>query len=197
MNIQIKTLILSAAIMTLAVMAQAQTNVAIVPPVNIGGGTTLQNLWDTYMASTNMAFAAGGGRGLTASKNLVFADYLYNFNQNAGLVIGYDYLWGNHQSSANVVKGGLNLQTSFAPLGQLGFTNIVLNPFASYLVATPTSGTSNDGGLGGIAIIGVDWKYNIAKDLYLHAGGFFENRTGQEYWNGNYLAGHVALSFRF
>lgn len=173
---------------------------------SIGGSPalshSLQELWDVTAGSTNGAFLFGGGRGLAGNKNVAFVDYLYNLNQNAGLLFGYDYLFSNSkslQSSANVVKGGFNLQANIRPLQRFGLTNFIITPFAAILIATPLNGTSNNGGIGQIALTGVDWESSSFKifnfPIKAHVGGFYENRTGQGGWNGNYLCAHFALSY--
>ncbi|MDE2105576.1 MAG: hypothetical protein KGL39_50585 [Patescibacteria group bacterium] len=186
--------------------AQAQTSAPssgsvsnALPPITIGtgpAGLSVQGLFDTFIASTNAAFTAGGGRGLTGNKNLFFADYLYKFNANAGLLLGYDHLWGSGQSQDNVVKGGLNLQATLIPFKSFGLTNFVVQPFAAYLVATPTGGP-NSGGIGAIAVGGVDYKYALTTAMSLDMGVLFENRTGQGYWDGNYVALEGAFRWGF
>ena len=167
---------------------------------------SLQDLLDVTAGSTNGAVILGGGRGLTGNKNFAFVDYLYNMNANAGLVIGYDYLFSNDKRmwspSANVVKGGLNLQADIYPLRRFnGDTNSLfytfkVTPFASVLILTPMNGTSsNNGGIGQATIAGGDWESPLLFNrIHLHLGGFYENRTGQGAWDGNYLALHFAAS---
>ena len=164
---------------------------------------SLQELWDVTAGSTNSAVVFGGGRGLTGNKNFAFANYLYNLNQNAGLLLGYDYLFSNAKgmgSSANVLKGGFNLQASLYPLKRFGYTNFMVTPFAALVIATPVSGNQNNGGIGQIALTGIDWESPAIGFLWgtrAHLGGFYENRTGQGAWNGNYLGLHAAFSKGF
>ena len=185
--------------MLAGIVANAQTNE--VPNLLGSSDGILQQVWDSTAGSTNFAIVAGGGRGLTGNKNLVFADAVYDLSQNAGLIIGYDNLFSNDKrmgsSSASVVKGGLNLKADLYPLKRFGFGKFKVTPFAAYLVATPTGGTSNNGGIAQIALVGADYETAPFWGIRAHIGGFYENRTGQGNWDGNYICGHVAISKGF
>jgi hypothetical protein len=164
----------------------------------VSGG--LQQLYDAALGSTNFALAVSGGVKLADTHVKIAAvDYLYNFNENAGLLIGFDYLWGSQTngSAANVVKGGLNLKADIQPFKNFGLTNIVATPFVAELVATPVSGTQNNGGAGLISVAGLDFRIVTWKSITLHGGGFYENRTGQGWANGNYALIHLAASRGF
>ena len=169
---------------------------------------SLQELWDVTAGSTNGAVVLSAGRGMTGNKNFMSADYVYNLSQNAGLIIGYDYLFSNDKrmgaASANILKGGLNLQAVIYPFKRFSSdTNSFadtfhVTPFAALLIITPASGTSNNGGIGQASLIGADWESPLLlKKVHLHLGGFYENRTGQGLWNGNYVALHGAVSYGF
>ena len=169
---------------------------------------SLQELWDVTAGSTNGAVVMSAGRGLTGNKNFVAADYIYNLNQNAGLIFGYDYLFSNDKrmgaAQANILKGGLNLQAQLYPLKRFSTDtnsfahNFHVTPFASVLIITPINGTSNNGGIGQATIAGADWESPLLfNKVHLHLGGYYENRTGQGAWDGNYAALHAAVSYGF
>ena len=74
----------------------------------------------------------------------------------------------------------------------------MITPFAEDLMGTPVSGTSDNGGLANIAATGVDtrWRLGTKQNCKkVHVGVFYENRTGQGYFIGNYLGGYFAISF--
>ena len=89
-------------------------------------------------------------------------------------------------------------------LGTVGFSSQIMTfmvtPFAALVIATPVSGNQNNGGIGQIALTGIDWESPAIGFLWgtrAHLGGFYENRTGQGAWNGNYLGLHAAFSKGF
>ena len=172
---------------------------AAIGPVDSG---ILQEAYDKFIASTNYAVASGYLRGMTGNKNVWFITYLYNLGDHAALVLGYDYVWANMEpktSFANILRGGLNLHADVYPLKRWNQkSTFYVTPFAYDLLATPTSGTDNNGGLGNIAGAGVEWKAKLWKDLDFHLGVLYENRTGQgDVVDGNYAGGFAALSWRF
>ena len=169
---------------------------------------SLQDLWDLTLGSTNGAVILSGGRGLKGNKNFIAADYLYNLNQNAGLIFGYDYLFSNDKrqgaASANILKGGLNLQADIHPFKRFSsdtnsfFNTFKVTPFTALMIITPMNGTDNNHGIGQAAIVGADWESPLLfNKVHLHLGGYYENRTGQEAWDGNYAALHAAVSYGF
>ena len=170
-------------------------------PINLTTNATiqggLQELYDAALGSTNYAVAFGAGRGLTGNKNIAFADYLYNMNANAALMIGFDYLKCNQantpSSTANIVKGGLQLNADIYPLKNYGFPTFKVTPFAGYCVASPTAG-QNNGGVGAIAFTGIDMHTVIGKGWDFHYGAMYENRTGQGIFDGNYILLELAFS---
>ena len=148
--------------------------------------------------STNWNALTGYGHSISGTgKNLTFVDVAYNISDNVGFVVGYDYLWANHQvGSFNAVKGGVNLQTTihpFAFLGSTALTNILVQPFVADLLATP----QGSGNIGNIVTTGVNWDFFSFKNFALGAGIQYENRTGQGNWDGNYILGHIAISRKF
>jgi hypothetical protein len=158
----------------------------------ISGG--LQQIYDAALGSTNFAIATGGGRALKGNHNLLFVDYLYNFNANAGLLLGFDDIaTGSKFTSKDIyfVKGGFNIQAEIAPLKNFGLTNLKVTPFASILM------DSGNGKIGQIVVAGVNYRVGLAAGWYFNAGGFYESRTGGTPADGAYLAGHIAVSKGF
>jgi hypothetical protein len=181
------------------VAANAQTTTVTnmlgdVPLTNptISGG--LQQIYDAALGSTNYAIAVGGGRGLKGNHNLVFVDYLYNFNANAGLILGFDDIaGGNNFTTDNIsfIKGGFNIQAEIAPLKSIA-PNFKITPFASLLMS------SSGGEVGEIVVAGGNYQITIAKGWKFNLGGFYENRTGgNTATDGAYICGHLALSRNF
>ena len=174
------------------------TNVINLLPIQnptITGG--LEAIAQAVTESTNWAVNAGYGRGLKGNNNLVFADYDYNFvnspdGTTVGLVLGFDEVFHGSQFNGNnvdFVKGGLSVSIAITPLASVGYTNFVLHPFASILM------DSGNGQVGEIVVSGFDWSTKISTSWAIHAGGFYENRTGGDTsTDGNYIAGFVAFS---
>ena len=167
------------------------TNAAPMPSFSSG----LQEIYDTVTVSTNYAFAAGYMRATTGNRNLGYADYVYNVSQNIGLVIGYDYLWTAKKSGvpsqANLVKGGLTISATIAPLKNFGLTNVLMKPFATGLVATGAGQAST------ILTAGdeVDlvtfhgWDFGLALQ--------WESRQDAGFWDGKYLGGFGVIKKGF
>lgn len=154
-----------------------------------------QEIYDAATSATNYGLAFGAARGTTGQRNLAFADLAYNFNQNVGLIIGYDYLWAakkfGQADSANLVKGGISLQVGLQPLKNFGLTNFTVTPFAFALVATGNGNVSEI--LGG----GVKTRLWTWKGFDLDTGVLYEDRTGAGFWNGRYLGGFLAVTKGF
>lgn len=155
----------------------------------------LQEIYDAATSATNYALVFGGGRSTTGQRSLAFADLGYNFNQNVGLVIGYDYLWAsqhlNQAAQANLVKGGINLQANLQPLKNFGLTNFTVTPYAFALVATGNGNVSEI--LGG----GIKTTIYSFKGFDLAGGLLYEDRTGAGFWDGKYVAGFIGLTKGF
>ena len=173
----------------------ASAGVTIPPQLadpSISGG--LQQIYDAALGSTNFVVALGGGRSTKGKNNLAFADYIYNFNQNVGAVLGYDYLWSNVKgtpTSLNFVKGGLNVKAEIAPLKGIA-PNFKVTPFGAILIDT------SGGQVGQIVVAGADYHIGIAKGWNFNVGGFYENRTGgNTAYDGAYICGHIAVSKGF
>lgn len=172
------------------------TNTATPPATfTIAGG--LQELGQAIETSTNWAVFTGYGHSINGiGRNLAFLDVGYDFNDYVGAVVGYDYLWGNGGHELNGVKGGLTLQLPMHPFAFLGtsfLTNLVARPLVFDYVATPQGGST----VANIAGAGVDFNVYSWGNLEIHAGVDYETRTGDGAWDGNYVAGHLAISRNF
>ena len=171
------------------------TNAAVMPSFGnptISGG--LQQLYDATTGSTNFAVAIGGGRSLKGNYNLLFADYLYNFNQNVGAVLGFDDIAeGSKFTTQDIcfVKGGLNLQAEIAPFKSFA-PNFKVTPFGSLLMS------SGNGRVGQIVVAGANYKLGIGKGWCFNLGGFYENRSGDGLPTDRaFAAGNLAVSRGF
>jgi len=176
-----KKLITIIGVAIFAMVANAQTNsqqpnlMGAMPTISptISGG--IQEIYDAALGSTNYAVTLGGGRATTGNYNLVFVDYLYNFNNNVGLVLGFDDIaHGLNFNAQNVmfVKGGLNLQAQFAPLKNWGLPNLYVTPFGSLLMS------EGNGHVGQIVVGGANFNLALSHTWNFHVGPFWENRSG-------------------
>ena len=170
--------------------------------VPAGGNTAndVDALARDLLSVTNFAFYSGGGYALSGSKTyLADAGLIYNVSQYAGIVVGADWLRLDAsglkpQETANVVKGGLTLSFSFT---NSLTRSIVWTPYGTSLVATPTKGTDNNGGIGLISAFGMGetlwsdgtWTFRLVEG--------FENRTGEGAFDRNYVTGNFAISYGF
>jgi len=181
--------IIASLILVSALAVQAQSS------GSFSGG--LQQIGDAVSSSTNWTAIAGYGHSTSGNKSLLFADIAYNFNQNVGIVGGYDYLFGNGNSQANIVKGGVTLSLPMHPFAFLGSTfatNITCTPFVADLLATPKN---SGAGIGNIMTTGVNFDVYSFKNFELGAGVQIEKRTGQGDWDGSYYLVHLAISRKF
>jgi len=196
-----KTFVLFALCLCASVVKlSAQTNQASNLLGDIGTPTIsagLQQIYDAALGSTNFAVLTGGGRSLKGKNNLAFVDYIYNFNQNAGLVLGYDYTWTGsakkfEPGNLNFVKGGFTVNADIKPFRNFGATNFTIKPFGSVLI------DSSGGQVGQIVVAGVDYQAAAFWGCKLNLGGFYENRSGgNSAFDGAYLCGHIAISRGF
>jgi len=191
-----------ATLMLATVVGKASTNAVpdLMPPISPTLDSALQGFADVVFNPTNFAVVVGGGRSMKGNNNLAFADYLYSLNNNAALVLGYDYLWTSTagvKSSANAVKGGLNLKAKIYPFKALGATNFFLTAFGSELVSTPINGTANNGGLANIALTGISYETPQFWGLNAEFSVFYENRTGTGSYSGNYGCAAISISKGF
>jgi hypothetical protein len=160
------------------------------PPATFASG--VQTIYDSLAGSTNWGGAFGFARATTGNKSVGFADALYNFNSTVGALVGYEYLYSGNVHTANLVKGGLNLQADLQPLKQFGFTNFTVTPFAFALVASGNGVVSEIVGGGAKTKI-----YQWANGIAINAVVLYENRTGSGYWDGRYVGGALAITYKF
>jgi hypothetical protein len=181
-----------AALLAIGFTAQAQTSTN--PPSFSSG---LGIMWDAVTTSTNWSVLGGYGHSTTGSKSIAFGDVAYNFTQNVGVVVGYDYLWApGRLNEANLVKGGVTLNATvhpFAFIGSTFLTNVVGQPFVADLLAQPQAG--ND--IGNIVTTGVNFNIVSISNYELSTGAQYEVRTGQGTWDGNYGLIHLAITRTF
>ena len=201
-----KILLIAAMVAACALSATAQTNNTAGPvQTNLLGGVSvivdnptisggLQQIYDA-IGGTNGAVTVGGGRATTGDYNLAFVDYLYNFNQYAGLLLGFDDIAkGMNFSAHNIVfvKGGFNLQAKIAPFKNIGLPNFYLTPFTSILMS------SGNGNVGEIVVAGAAFTIPVTATSNLRIGGFYENRSGSGLPTDRvYLCVNVAYSWGF
>lgn len=178
----------------LALAANAQTTNQVtnyMPPLN-----WVQLAGQEIATSTNWVVVGGYGHTVKGTgKNLIFGEVGYNFNNYAGLIGGYDYLWGSNKHQFNSVYGGLTLQLPMHPFTALGstfLTNVVATPFVFDQVATSSSST-----VANITGVGIDFSVTSFANLELHAGVSYEKRVGDKVWDGEYGLIHLAVTRNF
>jgi hypothetical protein len=201
------------AVVSLAVPSQAQntttvgtngvsvttTNTSTPPPVFADASFTagVREIGQAISTSTNWVVFAGYGHTINGvGRNVAFADVGYNFNDYVGMVLGYDYLWGNGGKQFNSVRGGMTLQLPmhpFAFIGTSSLTNLVVTPLVFEFVATAQGSSAVANVAGG----GIDFNLYAFGKLEIHAGVDYETRTGSGSFDGNYALGHIALSRNF
>ena len=183
-------LFITLASLLLATGLNAQTNTA--PSFQTG----IEQI-ASALGSAPWTIVGGYGRSTTGNKNVGFSQVAYNFNQNVGLVFGYDVLWGGtmlHQTE--LVKGGITLSAPihpFAFIGSTALTNVVGTPFVADLLAQP----QGDANLGNLIVTGINFDLYKFKNFEIVAGAEYVNRSGQGAWDGNYICGHIGISRRF
>lgn len=172
---------------------QVTTTNAVAPMPSFSQG--FQAIYDSVAGGTNYGFVTGYARATHGNRSVAFAEIPYNFNSVVGAIIGYDYCWTSKKSGipaqANLVKGGLNLQTDLYPLKQIGFSNFKITPFAFALVASGNGVVSEIMG-GGAKTTVATWK-----GLNFNLGVLYESRIGAGYWDGRYLGGFAAITKGF
>ncbi len=168
----------------------AVTNTPTAPAQFATGGFSLDALMQNGIQNGGVYTVAG--RKLTGNVNLVGVGYIYNMTTSsngtsAGLLAGYDQLIDKSGKHANIVKGGLNISATIHPLTGFGFPNVVAEPYVAVLIATPTGGTSNNGGIGQITDTGIAIPLHKFSSVTLYLIPSYENRTGEgAEFNGNY-----------
>jgi hypothetical protein len=180
----------------------AQSTNAVPDLISQQYGSLAQQVYDDTIGTSNGVFVATGARKLVGNANRFSLDYIYSLtpgatNVGAGLVIGIDDIRAGSLSQANVLKGGVTLNANVYPFKNFGATNFFVTTYAFSLVATPTSGTSNNGGIGQLSGAGASYEQHFTKNLSLELGGFYENATGEGKYNGNYLGVLFGLHYRF
>jgi hypothetical protein len=115
----------------------------------------------------------------------------YNFNNNAGLVVGLDYI-----DEFLAVSGGVQLQLPTRPLESIGYTNFYATPFVLTAVGTSMSGAGTDNNNAQV-IYAAGMKTDIYKaNKYRVFGGFaIGTRTGAGAYSGQYLNLFAGASF--
>jgi len=165
------------------------------PPASFYGG--LKEMGNAIATATNWTSVAGYGHGLSGGgNNLAFGGIAYNFTENVGAYVGYDYLWNSSSNSFNSIRGGITLQDTIKPLtfiGQSWTTNVTATPYAAVFLATPRNGNA----VGEVNAVGANIDVYAVKNFELIVGGGYENRVGQGSFDGNYAYFNIGLSRRF
>ena len=157
----------------------------------------LQQAYDAAIGGSNGVFVLTWARKLSGNANRFSLDYIYNFTPNAGLILGYDDIRAGSYSQANVLKGGLTLNADIYPFKRFGATNFFVKSYGFALIATPTKGTSNNGGVGQLMGAGVSYEPHFTKNIYGEFGGFYENSTGEGQYNGNWVGALIGVHYIF
>jgi hypothetical protein len=160
---------------------------------SFGADSMLQPLFnaDKWNAGAGYAHSISGG-----GRSVAFAEASYNFSTNVSAIAGGDYLFTQHHHQAEVLKGGLSLKTQVYPLvftGSKTLAAVRANPWAADLLCTPKGGGNN---VGNLALVGLDvdlFSFDSGQ-YWVSLDGFYENRSGQGYWDGQYAGVFLALS---
>ena len=164
------------------------------------GLTKAQSVFQSGFDAFATNGAAGGGLWAATTGNYRVAsyDYVYNFNTEtnslgAGLIIGGDYMWSNHQHIQNDVKGGFSVNYS-GNLSMIGLTNTNFRIVGGNAIATPHStGT----GIGNITFANLDLSFRLFNQIHLHLDPGWQTRVGQGEFDRNYLGMQLFFSLRF
>ena len=186
-----------------AVTPQGGSAGPVVSQLTAAAPTSISDTFSTLMgqiaSGTNLNAVVGAGRALKGNKNLYFADVAYGFNANVGLVAGVDRLTSpGFANENNIVKGGITLQAQIHPftfIGSTWATNVVGNPYAAALVASPTGGSSDS--IGTIIVTGISFDVYAVKNWELILGVAYETRSGAGYYDGGYGMVQGGLGRRF
>ena len=155
----------------------------------------LKTMEQAITSGTNWTFIGGYGHSLKGNNNLAFVDVAYDFNENVGVVVGYDALSGSGQSQFNSLKGGVTLKTTIYPLAWTGVASLARipgQPFVGDLVAT-----SRDGSVGNIVTTGINFNVYSFSRYVVDVGVQYELRAGEGVFNGNYGLIHAGISRSF
>ena len=184
------------AFLLLGLSAQAQTtqvpNLITNNPSFLDGLKTMEQ---AVTSGTNWTFIGGYGHSLKGNNNLAFGDVAYDFNDNVGVVVGYDALRGSGVSQYNSLKGGVTLKTQIYPLAWTGIAKLAAiegQPFAGDLIAT-----ARDGSVGNIVTTGINFNVYSFSRYVVDVGAQYELRAGEGVFNGNYALIHVGISRSF
>jgi hypothetical protein len=156
----------------------------------------VSNLYGAFETATNWSVATGYGRGFSGKdNNLAYADLAYNFNNNVGVVVGDEIIFGLGKPQVSTAAGGITLNATIAPLGFLGgsFTNYTGKFWVSDLIATPRNGNA----LGNLIVSGISFDITSFKNFELGTSIGYENRQGQGRYDGNYGLIMLTLTRKF
>lgn len=198
--------VFTAAVINLNAQTVTATNSVPMPPMPVLGNTAEDNLaqqfYDATIGNSNGVFVATAARKLIGNANRFSLDYVYNLtpenpNATAGLILGIDDIRAGGFSEANVLKGGLTLKANVYPFKNFGATNFFVTPYVFALIATPTQGTGNNGGIGELDGAGISYEHWFGKNVSVEAGAFYENATGEGQFNGNWAGVLLGLHYKF
>ena len=176
-------------------MAQSVTQVPNLITNNPSFLDGLKTMEQAVTSGTNWTVIGGYGHSLKGNNNLGFADVAYDFNDNVGVVVGYDALRGSGVSQYNSLKGGVTLKTQIYPLAWTGIAKLAAiegQPFAGDLVAT-----ARDGSVGNIVTTGINFNVYSFSRYVVDVGAQYELRAGEGVFNGNYALIHAGISRSF
>lgn len=193
-----KPVLLCAALALAAIIpANAQTNT---PPSSgpevVGIYSSFTNILNTIAEAKDWTLVGGYGRSLTGSRHIAFEDVAYHFNDNVGLLFGFDQLWADGISQNNTVRGGISLSVPVHPFGFLGstaLTNVIGSPFIADCISTGVG----DDSVGNILVCGINFDIYKVANFEVVGGAFYEKRSGQAEWSGAYVCGFLGISRRF
>jgi hypothetical protein len=172
----------------------AQTN----SPTTIGGITEILSSAGLITDPTNYAIVPFVGIKADGKQFAAGLLAVENVNNNLGVVLGFDSLWGGGKiGSANIISGGVTLKQQTHPLSFIStnsfFQNLAVTPYAVALVGTPLNGTSNDGGLAAIGRVGAQIDIYNFKGWEIGVGADYGNRVGAGNYSGNWFDGIVSI----
>ena len=154
-------------------------------------------LGDIGLSSNPTNYAAGVFTGIKTSGDQysIGAYVVENVNNNIGVMVGIDQLFGGGKTdSENVASGGLTLKAGTHPLRFLTSAtntwayNLVATPYVAALVTTPIGGTGDSAGsLGALVRSGVIIDVYNLNGWKIGVGADYGNRTGCGNYNGNWI----------
>ena len=185
-----KTKILLAAVLCCGLFtASAQTNV---PPSLLGG---LGQIGQAFETASNWVAETSYGR--SSDYNLAFAGIAYNFNNNVGLIVGDEIIFGNGKPQISTVAGGVTLSGQLRPLAFLGgngwASKLTGTVYAADLIATPRNGNA----IGNLAITGISFDVFSVSNFEGKIGAGVEKRMGQGKYDGTYALFTFGIGRKF